>query len=125
MGWIRTKRAAGCMLALFALACQAVLTFGHVHLDSAGRDGWVVATNMAGARVVETPSAPSKQPNGLAGDICPLCANIGLAGTLLAPAAPTVHLPDTFVRQVLWSVAAIMPDRPGFLLFSARGPPNA
>ena len=109
-------------VALFALACQLVLSFGHIHLGKNVAAGWTAAPYAA-----STTGAPEAPPNPASStdDFCAICANINLAGTLvlpilafvLAPAAVTVALPIPEADEKPQSIA--------YLLFSARGPPTA
>jgi len=125
MGWFRSNRGRVAWLAFFALACQLVLSFGHVHLGKVGSVAWPVAAD-AGNGFAQVASAPSHgAPSGLADDFCAICANISLASTLVIPAAPAVVPPNSFVQKLPWSVAAIEPASFDHFLFDARGPPHA
>ena len=126
MNWFRSNRGRVAWLAFFALACQLVLAFGHVHLGKVGGSiAWAVAPH-TGNGSTEVASAPSHgAPSGLADDFCAICANISLASTLVIPAAPAVVPPNSFVQKLPWSVAAIEPASFDHFLFDARGPPHA
>jgi hypothetical protein len=110
-------------LASFALACHLVLSFGHVHLGNfgGGSAGWAVAADV-GAAV--PPSSPQKGPTGLPGDFCAICANIGLASTLVVPDSPFSLAPSSFTQVLPWSVAASEHAPFDHLLFNARAPPH-
>ena len=126
MGWFRANRGMVTWLAFFALACQLLLSFGHVHLGkfSGGSAAWAVAdTGDASADV--PPSSPQKNPTGLAGDFCAICANISLAGTLVVPILAIILAPDSFAEVLRWSLAASEPASFDHLPFNARGPPQA
>jgi hypothetical protein len=127
MGWFRSNRCRVAWLAIFALACQFVLAFGHVHLGKVGggSDAWAVAA-AAGNGSADVPSSPPhKNPAGLVDDFCAICASISLASTLVIPPSPTVVPPISFVQDLPWSLAAIEPASFDHLLFNARGPPHA
>ena len=89
MGWFRQKVPWLSRLALFALAVQIVLSFGHAHL------GGVAPASAAGvnAPVVESNSAAAPGPalpidrdrNSPAHDFCALCASISLLHSLVLP----------------------------------------
>jgi len=113
-------------LAFFALACQLLLSFGHVHVGkfSGGSAAWAAADNRDASADVP-PSAPQKNPTGLAGDFCAICANISLANTLVLPILAIVLAPRLFSEILPWSLAASEPARFDHLPFSARGPPLA
>jgi hypothetical protein len=123
MGWFRSNRCSVVRLAFFALACQFVLAFGHVHLGkiSAGPDSLAIAADGGSS----SSSAPPKKPAGLADVFCPVCAGIGMAGALVAPTSPTVAPPVSAAQHLRWSSAAIDPQSFDHLLFDARGPPLA
>ncbi len=132
MRWFRSNRAGGGWLALFALACQLVLAFGHVHLGNATSSlGSVYSAALSISAVAAddhaaaNPSSPQKKPNGAVDDFCALCASINLAGTLVVPDAPAINPPPSFVRELRWSLAAIEPAGFDHFLFDARGPPHA
>jgi hypothetical protein len=116
MGWFRLRSRRGSYLALFALAFQLVVSFGHVHLDGGapGRASIV-------AKAVVDPA--SKHSPAVAHDHCPICALIHLAGTLTPSEAPTFSRLATFGRLLL--LAAIQFELPNFQHFplGARGPP--
>ena len=86
MSWFRSNRGAVAWLAFFALACQLLLSFGHVHVGkfSGGSAAWA-AVGIGDSSTDVPPSPLQKNPSGLAGDFCAICANISLAGTLVLP----------------------------------------
>jgi hypothetical protein len=114
-------------LAFFALTCQLVLSFGHVHigkLSNSPGESAVLAyagDGLAGA----TPSSPHKNPKGLAEDFCAICASISIASTLVVPDAPATVPPISFVRVFQWTVATAEPLWSDHFPFDARGPPQA
>jgi hypothetical protein len=93
MGWFRSRSRRGSYLALFALAFQLALSFGHVHLEG----GAPVARHASALFAVHpsNPSAAAADPAGkefpaLADDHCPICTLIHLASALVPTAAPTL-----------------------------------
>jgi hypothetical protein len=129
MGWFRSNRCSVVGLALFALACQFVLAFGHVHLGkiSAGSDslaivGLAIAADVGGS---SADASFPKKPAGLADVFCPVCASIGMAGALVTPTSPAGAPPVSASQHLRWSSAAIDPQSFDHLLFDARGPPLA
>jgi hypothetical protein len=113
-------------LALFALACQLLLSFGHVHVGklSDGSAAWAAAGRGNGPADVP-PSPPQKNPTGLAGDFCAICANMSLANTLVLPILALILAPRFFTEILPWSLAAYEPASFDYLPFGARGPPQA
>jgi hypothetical protein len=123
-------------LALFALACQFVLAFGHVDLGrSAGNSNdWAVAAaagkavSAATAMVAsaDLPLSPRQNKPGEPGeDFCAICASIGLTGALVIPGTPAVPTGISFFKQLHWSFAATAASSINHFHFSARGPPRA
>jgi hypothetical protein len=119
MGWLRSRW--GSYLALFALAFQLVISFGHVHLD--GGSPTAGHASIA-AKAVLDPAG--KQSPAVADDHCPICALIHLAGTLTPSEAPTLSRLAAFGRLLL--LAAIEFEFTAALHHSplgARAPPIA
>jgi hypothetical protein len=126
MAWFRSNRGVVTWVALFALACQLVLSFGHVHAGKFGGGSLVVAAAETGdASTDGPPSVPQKKPIGLAGDFCAICASINLAGTLILPILAIILAPRLFTEILPWSLAASEPTSFDHRPFSARGPPHA
>jgi hypothetical protein len=126
MSWFRSNRGAVAWLALFALACQLLLSFGHVHVGtlSNGSAAWA-AVEHGNAPADVPPSPPQKNPTGLAGDFCAICANISLAGAIILPILAIILTPRLFIEILPWSLAASGPASFDHRPFSARGPPQA
>jgi hypothetical protein len=127
MGWFRSRSRVGSYLALFALAFQFVVSFGHVHLEhmvpvSAG------ATALASAQPssddLNAPSSPAGRED-LADDCCPICTLIHLADALVPAATPALSLPSVFDRRRLNLAAEFYLTALHGALFQARAPPIA
>src|ERR1700693_6341052 len=100
MNWFRSNRGRVAWLAFFALACQLVLGFGHVHLGKVGGSiAWAVAAHAGNGSAVVASAPSHRDPSGLADDFCAICANISLASTLVIPASPAVVPPNFFVEE--------------------------
>jgi hypothetical protein len=118
-------------LALFALTCQLVLAFGHIHLGKISIAPMASAANAALAVNAGDDSAalprapPQKNPIQFGDDFCALCASISLANSLVVPSAPTVVPPISSERVIRWSYAGLEPAVFDHLFFDARGPPQA
>jgi hypothetical protein len=126
MYWFRSKRVGVTWLAFFALACQFVVALGHVHLDRINNgSAWAISAYDHDSAAASL-SAPAKNsPNGLAGDLCAVCASISLASTVFTPTAPAVVAPNSFVLIKSWSFAAVDVASFDHSPFRARGPPRA
>ncbi len=126
MAWFRLNRGGVAWLALFALACQLMLPFGHFHAGKFdGRSLAFAALENGDAAADSTPSPPQKKSNGLAVDFCAICANTSLAGTLILTVLTVILVPRLFAEILSWSLAAREPTSFDHLPFSARGPPRA
>jgi hypothetical protein len=126
MGWFRSNRGVVAWLAFFALACQLVLSFDHVHAGQfgGGSTAWAAAGTGDGS-ANGPPSSPQNQPIGLAGDFCAICANISLANTLILPILAIILALRLLTEILPWSLAASEPASFDHRPFSARGPPQA
>ena len=122
MSWVRTNRRFCGTLALFALALQLALSFGHVHLrDFAGIPGTPVAQTQ-----ITAPHGPDGNVSDQAIDnYCLVCATVALSGTLVLPALPALLLPSNSIDISHWYRLADPRDRFDHALFSARAPPLA
>jgi hypothetical protein len=120
MRWFRSNRGTSGALALFALALQVALAFGHVHLrDFAGVPGVVVAQAAA-------PDPTSNHNNGHStDDYCLICAAAKLAGTLVLPGQIALVLPASSTDEPHVYVCSAFCGRTDHALFSARAPPLA
>jgi hypothetical protein len=122
MRWFRQHVRRGTWLALFALAINLTLAFGHVHaLDSSGRPPALIAA-LAASHQGQT---DHDRGNGHADYICPICMAATAMGTALAsvpPALPAVFIASAVDHPVDHSREA---PRPPHTAFESRGPPLA
>jgi hypothetical protein len=121
MRLVRSNRSFGTWAALFALAIQLVLSFGHIHLeDIQGRSAGIAASAEG------QPIAPADDDRGAPGhDFCAICAALSLTSSSVLP---TVELPANPVDHAhKWSVD-LHPERVSLgicLPFQARAPPHS
>jgi len=126
MNWLRSKIGRHAWLALFALACQFIFTFGHIHLANIGVRDTSTITTGAPAGPAGSPSSPGEgAPSGLSRDFCALCSNINLASTMVLTVPPAVTLQDILIARLQWSPAAVSAPPRDHPYFKARGPPHA
>jgi hypothetical protein len=127
MRWFRSRKRAGSYLALFALAFQLAVSFGHVHLERTAPPS-APPSALAGAQPsaadLNAPSNPAGRED-LADDHCPICTLIHLAGTLVPTETPSLPLPTVFGRLRLEAAAEFDLTAPHAALFRARAPPIA
>jgi hypothetical protein len=121
MRWVRARLGVASRLALFALAVQIALSFGHVHPGDLRH----VNGGLAAAGTPSAPSAPTQQPASDADDYCAICATIHLAATLLVPQAPQLPVPFAArpAEHVNYTAATAFSGRRA--PFQSRAPPLA
>ena len=133
MGWLRSRSKWGSCLALFALALQLALTFGHVHLDRpaglspekfTSADKGAVAAADASSTAQSTTADPAG-PGHRADDRCPICTVIHFASALVLAEAPSLPLPDLSGSLPSDPPLAFDFPSPQRALFAARAPPTA
>jgi hypothetical protein len=127
MCWLRSRKRAGSYLALFALAFQLAVSFGHVHLEriappSVGASA--LAHAQPSAADLNAPSNPTGRED-LADDCCPICTLIHLAGALVPAEMPSLPLPTVVGRWRLEVAAEFDLTAAHAALFRARAPPIA
>jgi hypothetical protein len=127
MGWFRSNGGKIAWLAFFALACQFVFTFDHVHFANVSvvTAALVTSTDVADSSA-GGPTSPAQQtPTRPPQDFCAVCNAISLASALNLPAVPPIIPPVALIEDLQWSLAAIEFASRGHFHFSARGPPHA
>jgi hypothetical protein len=113
-------------LALFALAMQIVLSFGHIHYYALGLAAAEAAPATAQEAGPAQPSAPAPihKSDGSVGLDCAICALIQLS-TISAPgAAPALLLPTNVGARGLHAALASASAASPHFLFQARAPPS-
>jgi hypothetical protein len=126
MRWFRSNAGRDAWLAFFALACQFVFTFGHVHLIGIGVADTAAISAGAPSGAVGGPASPRQRaPSGLTQDFCALCNNINLAGASVLPAPPAIILPNSFIQRLQWTPTTSHAAARDHRYFDARGPPHA
>jgi hypothetical protein len=129
MRWLRSNVRFGAWCALFALALQLALSFGHVHVGGVGSSkstlsaDWTTPPTTPSA---DAPAAPAKQvPKGVAHDHCAICTVMQLASAAVPSAGPVLELPFVSSQARLeTSVEFVLAAQPHFS-FLARAPPQA
>jgi hypothetical protein len=124
MRWLRYDRRFGTWLALFALAVQLAVSFGHVHLEGITRTDAARFASAAGGHASHSLVAPQPGTNG-EDDYCPICASVYLTANSFVPVVPLLPLPT--VSNVVEHSDHNAPDfaAPRRLAFQSRAPPLA
>ena len=122
MRWFRTNRIFGGRLALFALAVQFILSFGHVHVH----ERWPQRVRLRSRACTAVPARRTYAPNKPdSDDYCAICATISLLSGSVAAVPPQLALPllSYAVEHVdRVAIAVVMPRRAPF---QSRAPPSA
>src|ERR1700686_4699078 len=124
MRWFRANRILGSRLALFALAVQFVVAFGHIHRDDIYGPARAAAAIAALAPDGSQP-LPGDPPPKHGDDYCAICAPVSLLGSSFVAAAPALPLPSaSYAIEQFDRVAAIF-MAPRRAAFQSRAPPAA
>jgi hypothetical protein len=123
MGWLRARLKQVSCIALFAMALQVVLSFGHIHVDQilgASDQSSAPAAN-AGTKLALAGTA-DELPAG-AGDECAVCALIALANSLILPVPAMLPLPVHFAATHQAPALVFHISQSTVAPFQARAPP--
>jgi hypothetical protein len=119
MRWVRRSNRIGSWAALFALALQLVVSFGHFHLSGFHASSPGVATQLQPQANGAASTDPADDDNPVGSGYCAICAVLNLTSS---SALPTVALPATPVDHPHKWIVDLRPA--GFLSgpFSFSGP---
>jgi hypothetical protein len=124
MNWCRSRGRSAAGLALFALALQMVLSFGHLHRDDLGLPPLRAPDQTqvtAHANPAPHPGNPDQQP--ASDDYCAICASMMLVATAVPSLPPVLPVPEP-VRPVWAATASAHTLKLDIALsFRARAPP--
>ncbi len=120
MHWFRSKIGFGSRLALFAMALQVALTFGHIHIE-----GTVSSTTKEAVGGLGAPAQlPIHKSGGTSDFDCPICALIQLASTATPAVAPPLPVPVAFIVDTTTLPDDAVLSAAPYRLFQARAPPS-
>ncbi len=116
MNWLRSKAKRLSLLALFALALQFGLSFGHFHND---------LTVTAASASASQSQASTPDTDHAHRDLCAICSTVAMTSNAVAAATPSLPLPLTFAAyQAAHHLETVTPDsRRG--AFRSRAPPQS
>ena len=133
MNWFRKHLKHGSRLALFALAIQFALSFGHFHgiaaqaapaivtgLTQADLDYGRSLATAAEASQKQRPAAPDTDHSA---DACAICAVISLASSMLFATPPLLQLPQAVQLLYLTTNAEFVHLNKVLPAFQPRAPP--
>ena len=130
MKWFRRRIKTGSRLALFALALQFVLSFGHFHFNGAQAAPAIqTLTDLAHAQGLAADAASERQQGGNndtdqpSNEPCAICAVMGMANQMVFATPALLLLPDAI--EVLFLVTDAEFTHLGSLWpsFQSRAPP--
>jgi len=148
MKWFRSNIRPGSRLALFALAIQFVLSFGHFHGSGAQAAPVLVdakqsrlhhtvsfaATHLAAldrpsfeaaSRPVRLKTSSDREPGGQPTDDCSICAVMALANAMVVAAPVYLPGPQAFAFLYLTADAGFVDLNSARVAFQPRAPPIA
>jgi hypothetical protein len=127
MKWFRSNIKDGARLALFALAVQFTLSFGHFHLLPATQAAPAVQSTLmhtaAGEQAVQQQSPANRDPDQQPADHCAICAVVAMASTVLFATPPLLLLPQAVEFLHLTTDAEFVHLKSAGTAFQPRAPP--
>jgi hypothetical protein len=133
MRWFRSNIKRGSRLALFALALQFLLSFGHFHAVAAqavqpdtapfelSHANGLTASDTASVTEPQSPSG--SDPDQRSNDPCAICAVIALANSVLSATPPLLLLPQAIEFLYLTTDAEFVHLNSARVAFQPRAPP--
>jgi hypothetical protein len=118
MTWLRSKLKNGSRIALFALAIQFALSFGHFH-GVVAQAAPVGVSNFAQPQQPASDRDSDQHPN----DICSICAVIAMANAVLFASPPVLPLPHAVEFSPFTAEAGFAPIYSVRVAFQPRAPP--
>jgi uncharacterized iron-regulated membrane protein len=135
MKWFRSNIRHGSRLALFALALQFALSFGHFHRAAAqaapALQSGSAQSGLSNVKNLSPPDAVNKAAEQQPGsdtdrqpsDACAICAVIALANSVLFAAPPSLPLPQAIESPHLTAGAEFVQLYAARVAFQPRAPP--
>lgn len=127
MKWFRRNIRTGSQLALFALALQFVLSFGHFHFNAAQAAPAIQALTHAQGPAADAASERQQRGNHdtdqPSNEPCAICAVMSMASQVLLAAPPLLLLPDAIELLFLTTDAEFAHPRSPWPAFQSRAPP--
>lgn len=129
MNWFRKHVKTGSRLALFALAIQFALSFGHFHGEIV-RAAPAIQAGLADAAILaaqeaepEAAQRPSNHDTDRHASDCAICAVLSLANNFLFATPPSLELPQSVELLHVTTAAEFAHLDSPHRAFQSRGPP--
>ena len=126
MKWLRSNIKHGSRLALFALALQFALSFGHFHggvtQAAPGSTNSLSAADPVSEDAQQQP-ASNHDSDQQQGDVCAICAVVALANAMLFATPPLLLLPQAIEILYLSTDAEFAHLNSARVAFQPRAPP--
>jgi hypothetical protein len=125
MKWFRSNVKTGSRLALFALALQFALSFGHFHAVAKAAPAVQSSLSDVLTRAGEPARQPASDPDSdrKQGDPCAICAVIALANAVLFATPPLLLLPQAVEFSYLTTDVEFTHLNSAYPAFQSRAPP--
>jgi len=132
MNWFRKHLKHGSRLALFALAIQVALSFGHFHglaaqaapvFQASVTDAGVAHAVAAADEVAQKQQPSTPDTDQQPADPCAICAVMSLAGNVLFATPPLLELPQAAEFLYLTTDAEFVHLGSVHVAFHSRAPP--
>ena len=114
MEWLRSKAKRLSLLALFALAMQIGLSFGHTHVAAWSANATQIAANSSTGGTSDHHDTDA---------ICAVCVTTAMAANGLHAAPPVLPVPASFSTVAFSPLALKDTPRARTAAFHSRGPP--
>lgn len=118
MKWSRAKAKSLSVLALFALALQFALSFGHIHADA-------FAAPTAISDYASTPTSDNEHQQNDPADICAICATVAMANALVDASPPVLTVPFDTNAVTIPADPASHVTATRLAAFQSRAPPRS
>jgi len=131
MKWFRSNIRQGSRLALFALAIQFLLSFGHFHGGTAQATPALIGAKQSGlhrtigfaATHSDAPIPSDHRSDGQPGDDCAICAVMALANAMAVATPPCLPAPQATAFLYLTGDAGFVDPHAAGVAFRPRAPP--
>jgi hypothetical protein len=123
MKWFRSQIKHGSRLALFALAIQFALSFGHFHGIATAQAATAVQSGVTASDAAERQPASNHDSDQHPNDGCAICAVIALANAMLSATPSLLLLPQAVEFFYRVTDAEFVHLNPARVVFQPRAPP--